>query len=394
MLLNSVAQFLAVLEASQLLREVALRQVREQVAQGPPDLTLNRLARSMVRAGVLTNYQVDRLSEGHSNGFYVGKYKLLDVLGRGGMGTVYLAEQTTMLRLVALKVVTNIAGCHPGTLIRFKREARAVASLSHPNIVQAYDFDEIDGIPFISMEYAEGIDAADQVARFGKLSWSQAADHIMQAALGLEHARQAGLVHRDIKPGNLLISTKGEVKLLDLGLCMHSDNRKETLVTRDIQVGTVDLMAPEQAIDSHRVDTRADIYSLGCVFYALLAARLPFLGKNTAQKLMLHQTADPRPIQRHCPDVPPELAAIIAKMMEKKPEDRFQTPAEVAEALAPFAVRQIPPYNPDTIKLRRTTLASVLGRAPEPSSINVNAQMFGLRCELRNSTKTSLVNTA
>lgn len=368
MSVQSVREFVQVLGDSQLLSAKTLRQIGEQVRTAPADLPLERLIQSLLKALLLTRYQVQRLLCGHSDGFYVGQYKLYEVLGQGGMGTVYLAEQTTTQRLVALKVITNLANCPPETRIRFEREARAATLLSHPNIVQAYDCDEIDGVPYIAMEYVEGIDAVEQVERFGKLPWRQAADYMRQAALGLEHARLNHLVHRDIKPANLLIATDGTVKVLDLGLCLMTDDADDMRRTRDLQVGTVDFMAPEQAIDCHAVDTRADIYSLGCVFYALLSGHLPFQAKNSAQKLLMHQTAHPRPIHQHRHDLPTPISDIIHTMMEKNPDDRFQTPGIVAEALKPWAERVVPPFPLAAIERRRHRLNAVVGRVRAPSS--------------------------
>lgn len=368
---RSITDFVQVLADSQLLSSKLLRQIDEQVTSAPADLSLERLINSLLNLGVLTHYQVQRLLCGRSDGFYLGKYKLFDVLGQGGMGTVYLAEQTTMNRLVAIKIITNLASCPPETRIRFQRETRAAASLCHPNIVQAYDGDEIDGVPYISMEYVEGIDAVEQIERFGKLPWRQAADYMLQAALGLEHARLHCLVHRDIKPANLRITTDGTVKVLDLGLCLQTDDTNDMLRTRDLKVGTVDYMAPEQALNCHAVDTRADIYSLGCVFYALLAGHLPFQAKSAAQKLLMHQTAQPRPIHQYRHDLPTPISDIIHTMMEKRPEDRFQTPGIVAEALKPWAERINPPYPVSAVRHRRAEYARALGRSPAPSQIGM-----------------------
>ena len=220
MRVHTVPEFLIALERSQLLHPRSLRQIIDQVQDGPADLTVERLAHSLLKARVLTRFQAQRVWDGNTDGFYLGNYKLFDVLGRGGMGTVYLAEQPSMCRLVALKVITNVANCPPETLIRFRREAQAAVSLSHPNLVHAFDYEESHGMPFIAMDYVEGIDAAQQVERFGKLPWPQAADFMLQAALGLEHARLHGVVHCDIKPRNLLISTDGTLKVMDLGLCL------------------------------------------------------------------------------------------------------------------------------------------------------------------------------
>ena len=364
MRVHTVAEFLNALERSELLHPKILRQIVDQVECGPTNLTLECLANSLLKARVLTRFQAQCLLDGRTEGFYLGPYKLLEVLGRGGMGTVYVAEQTTQRRLVALKVIRNFANCPPETLVRFQREARASSSLSHPNIVQAFGYEESHGMPFMTMEYVEGLDMSEQVERFGKLPWPQVADYMLQAALGLEHARLRGLVHRDIKPRNLLVACDGTLKIMDLGLCLWTGDEGDARKSRDIQVGTVDFMAPEQAVDCRLVDTRADIYSLGCVFYALLSGRLPFVARTTVQKLLMHQTVDPRPIHQHRHDLPTPLADIIHTMLEKRPADRFQTPGVVAEALKPWAERALPPYPLDVIERRRRRLASVLGRSP------------------------------
>lgn len=361
---QTVAEFLKVLTDSQLLSVSSLRQIDQQVRAAPPSLSLERLVKSLLNVGVMTRYQIQRILCGRTDGFYLGQYKLYEVLGKGGMGTVYLAEQTSRHRLVALKVITDIANCPPETRIRFQREGRISELLSHPNLIQACDSGEIDGVPFIAMEYVEGFDAAELVERFGRLPWPHAADFILQAALGLEHARLHCLVHRDIKPANLLIATDGTVKVLDLGLCLLTNEPHDSQWKRDLQVGTVDYMAPEQAVDCHGVDTRADIYSLGCVFYALLAGQVPFQATCAAQKLLMHQTAHPRPIHQRRPDLPTPISDIIHTMLEKRPEDRFQTPGIVAEALKPWADRAVPPYPLEAIERHRHQLSAVLRRSP------------------------------
>ena len=368
MRIHTVSEFLIGMDRSRLLHPRTVRQIIDQVRNGPADLTVERLVHSLLKAKVLTRFQVQRLLDGHTDGFYLGQYKLFDVLGRGGMGKVYLAEEPATRRLVALKVIKNFKTCPPETLIRFQREARAALSLSHRNVVKAFDYEESNGMPFLTMEYVEGIDTNEQVERFGKLPWPQAADYMLQAALGLEHARLHGLVHRDIKPKNLLVATDGTLKVMDLGLCLWTGDEYDARKTRDIQVGTVDFMAPEQAVDCRLVDTRADIYSLGCVFYALLSGRLPFAARTTVQKLLMHQTAYPRPIHQHRHDLPTPLADIIHTMLEKKPDDRFQTPGVVAEALKPWAEHAVPPYPVAAIEHCRRRWNSVLGRAPAPSA--------------------------
>ncbi len=385
---TNVNEFLELLQRSQLLKGAVVNKIVEQFpALCDGVLSAERLAKSLVKSQILTLYQVQRLMSGKCDGFYLGKYKLLDLLGRGGMGKVYLAEQTTMNRLVALKVIAKFAKNRNDAIARFSREAKAVAALSHPNIIQAFDYDELDGMPFISMEYVEGIDAGEQVEKFGPISWAQAADYGQQAALGLEAARKAGFVHRDVKPGNLLIDREGHVKLLDLGLAVGKEQRgNDSLTSTFDQIGTVDFMAPEQAVDSHNVDIRADIYSLGCVLYFLVSGKLPFFGKTTTEKLLKHQQTPPTPIRELVPDLPEGLAKVIHTMLEKDRSARSQTPSDVAESLKPFAQRLTPPYALSAIKHLRESLAPLLGRSPELNEIDLRGQMSGIASPLRDST--------
>lgn len=365
--------FVELLQQSQLLDAGVLMQLAPQLAHhqdGDP----RRLAKSLIKNNLITEYQAKQLLAGRYKGFYIGKYKLLEVLGAGGMGKVFLAEQLTMERLVAVKVLGTMRRPErqQEILARFKREAKAVAALNHPNIVHAYDFAEEQGLPYIVMEFVEGVDAARLVEKFGALSAGQAAEFIRQAAAGLQHAHKAGLVHRDVKPGNLLIDAEGTVKLLDLGLVSAlGEQRDDSLTVDQDQLGTVDYVAPEQAVDSHNVDARADIYSLGATCYAVLAARPPYPGKSTAQKLVLHQTEMPQPLRELRPDIPEELAAVVTRMLAKKREDRPQSMDEVQQLLAPFARAKQPAYDRAVIKIRRDAFEPLLGQAPEPGKISV-----------------------
>lgn len=388
---SSVDEFLSLLEQSQLLRGSLMQKVLEQIPTlGAEQQDASKVAKSLVKSQLLSAYQALRLLSGKSDGFYLGKYRLLDVLGQGGMGMVYLAEQITMNRLVALKVIGRISKSKDDALARFKREARAVAQLSHTNIIQAYDFDEIENIPFISMEYVEGIDVDRQVAKFGSVDWQQAADYAMQAAAGLEAARMAKFVHRDIKPGNLLIDTTGTVKILDLGLVMTKQcTRNDSLTSAQDQVGTVDYMAPEQALNSHRVDTRADLYSLGGVLHFMLTGKIPFEGTSSAEKLLKHQSVAPTPVRQLKSDIPEELEQIVLKLLAKKADDRFQTPNELMAALKPFAVKKSQPYDLSAVKHPRATFSPLLGRGPEVNEINVRGHLSGVLSPLKTESGTA-----
>ncbi|MEN6459649.1 MAG: serine/threonine-protein kinase [Thermoguttaceae bacterium] len=289
----------------------------------------------LVEAGMLTRWQADKLLEGRHKGFFLGKYKLLDHLGTGGMSMVYLGEHVLMQRRVAIKVLPKSRVEDTSYLARFHREAQAAAALDHRNIVRAYDVDNDGNVHYLVMEYVDGRDLQHIVTEDGPLDYMTAADYVRQAAAGLAHAHRAGLIHRDIKPANLLIDQRNVVKLLDLGLARFTDEDKASLtVAFDENVlGTADYLAPEQALDSHGVDARADIYGLGCSMYFALTGHPPFVGGTLPQRLMMHQKEPPPSILLDRPDAPPDLIAICLKMLAKKPEQRYQSAGEVAHAL-------------------------------------------------------------
>jgi len=321
-------------EADQL--KVALAGIRReepQKAAGDTDFVAGRL----VEAGLLTQWQCDKLLEGRHKGFFLGRYKLLGHLGTGGMSSVYLAEHVLMQRRVAIKVLPKNRVTDTSYLARFHREAQAAASLDHRNIVRAYDVDNDGDVHYLVMEYVEGRDLQNIVKEDGPLDYAQAADYFRQSAEGLAHAHEAGLIHRDVKPANLLVDPRGVVKVLDLGLARFTseEDRASLTVAYDENVlGTADYLAPEQAIDSHRVDSRADIYSLGCSFYYVLTGHPPFPDGTLPQRLMNHQKQPPPSIRKERPDAPEDLLDVCFRMMAKKPADRYQSMDEVADALA------------------------------------------------------------
>jgi serine/threonine protein kinase/Tol biopolymer transport system component len=272
----------------------------------------------------------------------LGEYELLAKLGQGGMGTVYKARQTKLKRVVALKLLPMNRLDDERSRARFEREMEAVGQLNHPNIVQALDAREISGTPVLAMEFVDGSDLSQFVADLGPLPIAEACELGRQAALGLQAAHEAGLVHRDIKPSNLMLTRKGMVKILDLGLALldaGQPNGRE-MTGSGQTMGTADYMAPEQTFDSHSVDIRADIYSLGCTLYKLLTGHAPFRGPKYATNMakMMGHVQDPVPsVQQMRPDVPKELVEIVERMMAKQPEDRFAEPSDVATMLQSFA---------------------------------------------------------
>jgi serine/threonine protein kinase len=290
------------------------------------------------------------------------RYRIVEQIGSGGMGDVYRAEHRLMNRSVALKLINSQLIKHPQAVERFRREVQAAAQLTHPNIVTAFDAEQAGDVHFLAMEFVEGTDLATVVKHRGALPVDEACDCIRQAAEGLQHAHEKGMVHRDIKPHNLMLSPDGQVRILDFGLAgfatesaileadsTGADERGTTplhLTTFGSVMGTPDYIAPEQARDAHSADIRADIYSLGCTLCFLLKGEAPFEADSVVDKLKAHAEQEPPALNDLRDDVPDELADIVSRMMAKEPADRFQTPSAVATALAAFSERLAQPAAP------------------------------------------------
>jgi serine/threonine-protein kinase len=326
----------------------------------------------LVSAGMITRFHADKLAAGKYKGFGLGSYLILDQLGMGGMGHVYLAEHAHMRRLVALKVLPpplyedNVVARE-----RFFREARAAGTLDHPNIVRVYDLCQEGKILYLVMEYVEGLSLQVLVNRIGPLDVGTACHYTRQVAFGLQHAHQMGFVHRDIKPANLLLERTGLVKILDLGL-VRSEADAGSMLTKQLDnksiLGTADYVAPEQAVDSSKVDVRADVYSLGATLYFLLTGRPMFPEGRTAQKLVWQQIKDPVPVDRLRAEVPRALAAVVHRMLQKRPADRFPSALDVFDALAPFERADVPPPDPKLIPEPPARVALARSAAPGPSA--------------------------
>src|SRR5262245_36452476 len=307
-------------------------------------------------------------------GAHIDKYEVLSHLATGGMGTVYKARDLELGRVVALKVLSPEVAARPNLVERFRREARHAARLRHKNIVTIYEFGQAEGQWYLVMEFVEGIDLETYVIRKGKLSPEEVRRFLKQAARALDHAFQMGITHRDIKPANFLLTREDGrpiVKLTDFGLAQAEDENQFRLTRDGSTVGTVDYLPPEQARDSASADIRSDIYSLGCSCYHLLAGHPPFPGGGLGERIYKHLEAEPPDLRVINPQVPDVLWAILSRMLAKKPEDRYQTPAELLAALRGFKrgafSRPGPATEPPSAKPSRARSTQLPARPAEAS---------------------------
>jgi serine/threonine protein kinase len=319
------------------------------------------LAKVLIQRGWFSVYQVNELLAGRAAQLVLGPYIILDRLGKGGQSEVYKAHHPENNWTVALKVIRSERLQAPAAAAQFLQEVEAMASLEHPNIVEFWDADKAGDAYYFAMEFVDGTDLGKVVQLAGCLPPAQASEYIRQAAMALQHAHEHSLVHRDIKPVNLFLTQPvvapvsmhersapapapqaPVIKILDWGLASlpTGEDKEDPLLANNPHtaniIGTVDYLSPEQAINPRGVDIRGDIYSLGCTLYFLLTGRVPFNGTTVMQKILQHQKKDAPLVEVLSPAVPAALAAIVRRMMAKKPEDRFQTPAAVALALTPF----------------------------------------------------------
>jgi len=308
----------------------AMAKLQNQPKQGAPTSSRNGESES--------SEHVDALSPE-----VIRDYKLISILGAGGMGTVYKAIHTKLDRVVALKLLPNRRIGNADAIVRFEREMKAIGKLDHPAIVRATDAGEDDGQHFLAMEFVDGFDVSELVDRHGPLSIPDASEIIRQAAIGLQRVHERQLVHRDIKPSNLMVTEGGQVKILDLGLALLADQHEGLgeLTTVGQMMGTVDYMAPEQCNDSHDVDIRADIYSLGATLFKMLTGTAPYAtseNRSPLSRIRALATEDPPGLADCLPDADHGFCSIVNRMLSRNPEGRFETPGDVAKALQPFTV--------------------------------------------------------
>ncbi len=310
------------------------------------------------------------------------RYEVFGLIGSGGMGMVYKARHRLMDRTVAIKVIHRKFTTGSSAAKRFQREVKAGAKLDHPNIVAAFDADQAGNSHFLVMEFVEGKSLDRILEETGPLPVPIACDYILQAATGLQHAHEQGMVHRDIKPHNLMLTPNGKIKILDFGLARMVDpdssgTSPNAITAPDMLVGTPDYLAPEQSRSGRRVDIRSDLYSLGCTFYQVLTGWPPFAGGNAYEKLAKHNEAKPIPVDKRRPDIPAPVAAIVHKLLAKKPEDRFAVPAELEKAISEFLEKiQAQPHKALPVNVAPTAQpgfsfsnrATIPGSAPRPTS--------------------------
>ncbi|MDB5311635.1 MAG: prkC 39 [Gemmataceae bacterium] len=340
---------LAALKAAGLLTPAQL--AKATTAIPPATTTASQAAQVLMTAGVLTRFQAERLLAGRTDGFVLGSYVIQDQVGRGSVGRVYKATHRTMNRAVAIKVLSADLTRTAAARETFRREIRAAARLNHPNIVTAYDANEVGERSYLVLEFVDGPTMDALVRQRGPLPIGEACELVRQAAVGLQNAHEQGMIHRDVKPANLLVARASKtlpgcvVKIADFGIArlapVPRDGPAGHRPGGTNLVGTPDYVAPEQAHNPHLSDHRADLYSLGCVFYFLLTGRPPFPGGTAETKIRRHQFEAPVPVDRVRADVPPAVAEIVARLLAKDPNSRFQSASGLAARLDGMAAQAV-----------------------------------------------------
>lgn len=356
----SIQEFLGLTVRAGLINENDAKQLSDTLLRPSQNerIDVRELADRLVAAGLLTKWQKRNLLRGRWRGILLDDYCLLEPLGSGGVGVVYIANHLPSERIVAIKVLSNDSLENAIKQRRFEIEGRAASMLQHPNIVEIKELTEHKGQKLIVMEYVRGTNLQEYVAAHGPLSIAMTVDFAIQATEGLKHAHQAGMVHRDIKPLNLLIGIMGELKISDFGLARLLCENSQTLTIQQSGriLGTVDYLAPEQALDAHDVDGRADIYSLGCTIYFMLSGVPPFHSGNLAQRIAMHQSSPPPDLREIRTDIPDQLLNIINQMLAKDPGQRYSSADDLLKALRSTTQTQALPTGPP--KLRHPDLNS------------------------------------
>jgi eukaryotic-like serine/threonine-protein kinase len=340
MAISSPAELVDWLADNQFLTAKQAEEIRPLV---PTFADLRTCAKELIRRDWLTPFQVNQILQGKHEQLLIGSYRLRERIGEGAMGQVFKAVQARVGRVVAVKMIHKELVNSSKALDRFRREVETVSQLAHPNIARVLDAGDSEDRPYLVMEFIDGINLSQRVKTDGALPIQEAVECARQTALGLQHALERGIVHRDIKPANLIVTTTRDdaplVKILDFGLARFESEREDAGRLTEVgkMLGTIDYVAPEQATHARDADIRADIYSLGCTLFYLLTARPAFMGNGVVEKLGPRVTGEPPWIRTVRKEIPPGLEEIIRKMMARLPDDRYQTPIEVVQALAPYA---------------------------------------------------------
>jgi serine/threonine protein kinase len=336
----AVEDFLKTILRSGLLDREQLQQSLRAVPpeqRGDPEVVANHL----VRTGQLTRFQSRKLLQGTPGGLVLGPFQVLAPVGKGGMGTVYLARDNRGGQLIALKVLPpKRAREEERVLARFRREMEMCQRVAHPNIAYTYDVGKCQNVHYIAMEYIPGKSLSRVVATEGPLPVPRAARLLAEVAAALDHAHHQGIIHRDLKPSNVIVTPNDHAKLLDLGLALvrgESGGRREVVGGQGYVIGTMDYISPEQADDPTQVDPRADLYSLGCTLYYVLTGRPPFPGGTTPEKIQRHHNDEPTPVPELNPSVPPAFIGVVRRLMAKNPVLRPASAAAVREELMAWA---------------------------------------------------------
>ncbi len=351
---TTAADYCTLLVKSKLLPAAEVQSLYRKWKEEKPgdDSRVDSFRRFIVDRSAVTEYQAHLVQRGRAEGFFLGEYKILDRVGKGRMGGVYKAARGTG-QIVALKILPASKAKDTHTLARFHREARLLTQLRHPNVVRAFEVGDSGGVHYIAMEYLEGETLDEVLSRRGRLPAAEAARLLCQALDGLQHLHDQRMVHRDVKPANLMLTPAAEagkpdtwqatLKILDVGLGREMfddtmpEGQVETQLTQEgAVVGTPDYLAPEQAKDARTADIRADIYSMGCVLYHCLTGRPPFTESSIMAQMVKHATETPQPLATFTTDLPPGLQNVMNHLLAKSPEGRYHTPAEAAAALRPF----------------------------------------------------------
>lgn len=372
---------LPVIRSSGVLGDRQLAEIKTKVLQGDYPLDSAALADRLVRDNVLTAFQAKRILNNRPQGLVVGRYIILDRVGSGSMGRVYRAHHMMMDRIVALKIIAPEIASNERVVARFQREMKLVGRLDHPNVVRAFDADQINQVLYIVMEYVAGASLGERLKVKGPIPVAEMIDYAAQAALGLAHAHDQGIVHRDIKPSNILLNDERRVKILDLGLgvLMEADAAATFATADGIAVGTVDYMSPEQAC-GREVDGRSDLYGLGCSMYHLMSGKLPFPGDSPIERLGKRISGRHTPITEHLPELPASFVRVLDKLLAHKPHERFATAGEAAAALQSLirprsrsasagspAAAQAPAGSPAAAPADRATPPSAEPKSPAPA---------------------------